>query len=59
MNKIENRIMKKILYIISFFLLSATAHAQLEFEQAARVRDDLAHLKDRVFGAHGGDHVAV
>ncbi|MBS0292943.1 MAG: excinuclease ABC subunit UvrB [Proteobacteria bacterium] len=30
----------------------------LEFEQAARVRDDLAHLKDRVFGAHGGDHVA-
>jgi hypothetical protein len=35
MNKIENRIMKKILYIISFFLLSATAHAQLEFEQAA------------------------
>ena len=35
-------------------------HARnLEFEQAARVRDDLAHLKDRVFGAHGGDHVAV
>ena len=30
----------------------------LEFEQAARVRDELAHLKDRVFGAHGGDHVA-
>ncbi len=35
-------------------------HARnLEFEEAARVRDDLAHLKDRVFGAHGGDHVAV
>ncbi len=34
-------------------------HARnLEFEQAARVRDDLAHLKDRIFGAHGGDHVA-
>ncbi|MBS0467057.1 MAG: excinuclease ABC subunit UvrB [Proteobacteria bacterium] len=35
-------------------------HARnLEFEQAARVRDDLAHLKDRIFGAHGGDHVAM
>ena len=35
-------------------------HARnLEFEQAARVRDDLAHLKDRVFGAHGGDHVSA
>jgi excinuclease ABC subunit B len=33
-------------------------HARnLEFEQAARVRDELAHLKDKVFGAHGGDHV--
>ncbi|ADU99942.1 excinuclease ABC subunit UvrB [Alicycliphilus denitrificans] len=33
-------------------------HARnLEFEQAARVRDELARLKDRVFGAHGGDHV--
>ncbi|HRM48093.1 MAG: excinuclease ABC subunit UvrB [Alicycliphilus sp.] len=33
-------------------------HARnLEFEQAARVRDELAHLKDRVFGAHGGDQV--
>ncbi|MBS0609421.1 MAG: excinuclease ABC subunit UvrB, partial [Proteobacteria bacterium] len=31
----------------------------LEFEQAARVRDELAHLKDRVFGAHGDDHVAA
>ena len=30
-------------------------HARnLEFEQAARVRDQLAKLKDRVFGAHGG-----
>jgi excinuclease ABC subunit B len=35
-------------------------HARnLEFEQAARVRDELARLKDRVFGAHGGDHVAA
>ncbi|WP_416399959.1 excinuclease ABC subunit UvrB [Alicycliphilus denitrificans] len=33
-------------------------HARnLEFEQAARVRDELARLKDRVFGAHGGDHI--
>ena len=31
----------------------------LEFEQAARVRDELARLKDRVFGAHGGDHVGT
>ena len=31
-------------------------HARnLEFEQAARVRDQLARLKDRVLGAHGGD----
>ncbi len=31
-------------------------HARnLEFEQAARVRDQLALLKDRAFGAHGGD----
>jgi excinuclease ABC subunit B len=33
-------------------------HARnLEFEQAARVRDQLARLKDRVLGAHGEDHV--
>ena len=33
-------------------------HARnLEFEQAARVRDQLARLKDRVLGAHGGDQV--
>ena len=33
-------------------------HARnLEFEQAARVRDQLALLKDRVLGAHGGDHI--
>ena len=31
-------------------------HARnLEFEQAARVRDQLARLKDRVLGAHGSD----
>ncbi len=35
-------------------------HARnLEFEQAARVRDQLTRLKDRAFGAHGGDQVAV
>ena len=33
-------------------------HARnLEFEQAARVRDQLARLKDRVLGAHGSDNV--
>ena len=33
-------------------------HARnLEFEQAARVRDQLARLKDHVLGAHGGDNV--
>ncbi|MDV7400819.1 UvrB/UvrC motif-containing protein, partial [Arthrospira platensis SPKY1] len=33
-------------------------HARnLEFEQAARVRDQLSRLKDRVLGAHGGDNV--
>ena len=33
-------------------------HARnLEFEQAARVRDQLATLKDAAFGAHGGDHL--
>ena len=35
-------------------------HARnLEFEQAARVRDQLARLKDRVFGAHGPDHAVA
>ena len=34
-------------------------HARdLEFEQAARVRDELALLKQRAFGASGGDPVA-
>jgi excinuclease ABC subunit B len=33
-------------------------HARnLEFEQAARMRDQLARLKDRVLGAHGSDNV--
>ena len=33
-------------------------HARnLEFEQAARARDQLARLKDAAFGAHGGDHL--
>ena len=33
-------------------------HARnLEFEQAARVRDQLARLKDFAFGAHGGDNI--
>lgn len=35
-------------------------HARnLEFEQAARVRDQLTRLKDQAFGAHGGDSVAL
>lgn len=34
-------------------------HARnLEFEQAARVRDQIALLKDRVLGAHGGERLA-
>ncbi len=34
-------------------------HARnLEFEQAARVRDQLTRLKDQAFGAHGNDSVA-
>lgn len=33
-------------------------HARnLEFEAAARVRDQLARLKDRVLGAHGTENV--
>ena len=33
-------------------------HARnLEFEQAARVRDQLGRLKDQAFGAHGSDNV--
>ncbi|KQP43417.1 excinuclease ABC subunit UvrB [Pseudorhodoferax sp. Leaf274] len=33
-------------------------HARnLEFEKAARVRDQLAHLKAQAFGAAGGDHI--
>ena len=35
-------------------------HARnLEFEQAARVRDQLTRLKDQSFGAHGSDSVAL
>jgi excinuclease ABC subunit B len=35
-------------------------HARnLEFEKAARVRDQLAILKEQAFGASGGDHVLV
>ena len=35
-------------------------HARnLEFEQAARVRDQLARLKDQAFGAHGSDSVGL
>jgi excinuclease ABC subunit B len=31
----------------------------LEFEKAARVRDQLAILKEQAFGASGGDHVLI
>ncbi|WP_311220862.1 MULTISPECIES: excinuclease ABC subunit UvrB [unclassified Acidovorax] len=35
-------------------------HARnLEFEQAARVRDQLTRLKDQAFGAHGNDQVSL
>jgi excinuclease ABC subunit B len=35
-------------------------HARnLEFEQAARVRNQLGRLKDQVLGAHGSDNVVV
>lgn len=35
-------------------------HARnLEFEQAARVRDQLGRLKDQAFGAHGNDSVVL
>jgi excinuclease ABC subunit B len=35
-------------------------HARnLEFEQAARVRDQLVQLKDRAFGAHGSDNAPL
>ncbi len=35
-------------------------HARnLEFEQAARVRDQLTRLKDQAFGAHGNDSVPL
>ncbi|MCV4639562.1 UvrB/UvrC motif-containing protein, partial [Escherichia coli] len=30
----------------------------LEFEKAARVRDQLALLKEQAFGAPGSDHIA-
>jgi excinuclease ABC subunit B len=29
----------------------------LEFEKAARLRDQLALLKEQAFGASGGDHI--
>ena len=35
-------------------------HARnLEFEKAARVRDQLSILREQAFGAGGGDNIAV
>jgi excinuclease ABC subunit B len=35
-------------------------HARnLEFEKAARVRDQLALLREQAFGASGGDNIAI
>lgn len=39
-------------------LMMEHAH-NLEFEKAARVRDQLAILKEQAFGASGGDHVLI
>lgn len=33
------------------------AARNLEFEKAARLRDQLALLKEQAFGAPGGDHI--
>ncbi len=56
--RIEDMSEKEIAREIKRLEKQMLEHARnLEFEQAARVRDQLATLKDAAFGAHGGDHL--
>ena len=57
--RVEDMSEKDVAREISRLEKQMLEHARnLEFEQAARVRDQLALLKLRVFGAAGEDHVA-
>jgi len=57
--KVEDMSEKDIAREIKRLEKQMLEHARnLEFEQAARVRDQLSQLKDLAFGAHGGDNVA-
>ena len=56
--RIEDMSEKEIAREIKRLEKQMLEHARnLEFEQAARVRDQLARLKDAAFGAHGGDNL--
>jgi excinuclease ABC subunit B len=56
--KVEDMSEKDIAREIKRLEKQMLEHARnLEFEQAARVRDQLSRLKDQAFGAHGGDNV--
>ena len=56
--KVEDMSEKDIAKAIKQLEKQMMEHARnLEFEKAARVRDQLAILKEQAFGAPGGDHV--
>ncbi len=56
--KVEDMSEKDIAKAIKQLEKQMMEHARnLEFEKAARVRDQLAILKEQAFGAAGGDHV--
>jgi excinuclease ABC subunit B len=58
--KVEDMSEKEVAREIKRLEKMMLEHARnLEFEQAARVRDQLTRLKDQAFGAHGHDSAAV
>jgi excinuclease ABC subunit B len=58
--KVEDMSEKDIAREIKRLEKQMLEHARnLEFEKAARVRDQLAHLREQAFGAAGGDNVAA
>lgn len=58
--KVEDMTEKDIAREIKRLEKQMLEHARnLEFEKAARVRDQLALLREQAFGAAGGDNIAV
>jgi excinuclease ABC subunit B len=58
--KVEDMSEKDIAREIKRLEKQMLEHARnLEFEKAARVRDQLALLREQAFGAAGGDNIAI